>query len=46
MFTELRLKKGLTDLLPDLCWERPQVLPAGADEDRRFDCAEQVVHVL
>jgi hypothetical protein len=43
-FTELRLEKGLTDLLPDLCGERPKVLPAGADEDGRFDRAQQIIH--
>jgi len=37
--TKLRLKKGLTDLLPNFRRKRPQVLPTGADKDCWFDRA-------
>jgi hypothetical protein len=46
MHTELRLKKRLADFQSYLRRERLQVLPAGTDEDCRFDRAEQIIHSL
>jgi hypothetical protein len=46
MLSELRLENALADRLPDFPWECPQVFPAGADEDRRLDRGQEIVHIV
>jgi hypothetical protein len=44
MVSELRLEKRLADLQPHFTRERPQVFPAGTDENSRLDRAQEIVH--